>query len=165
MLHSAVELVGVLERSRMCARCWEIFLSIPAVRRADDGRQNNQMHDVYTKLDHDLGIRHVEKRWLQLLLSAAHHDERRFMKGHWFACDGGVGRHVPLLLLMRCRPPRSRYERLCWWERYLLNLIMIIPKTKMCPTLAFYMLVPNCLSLDSIPGFIFLVVEFETHPQ
>lgn len=86
---------GVIERSRMCARCWEIFLSIPAVRRADDGRHNNQMHDVYTKLDHDLGIRHVEKRWLQLLLSAAHHDERRFMKGHWFACDGGVWQTRP----------------------------------------------------------------------
>lgn len=30
------------------------------------------------------------------------------------------------------------------------DLIMIIPKTKMCPTLAFYMLVSNCLSLDSV---------------
>lgn len=35
------------------------LLSIPAERRVDDGR-DNKMHDVYTKLDHDLGIRHAE---------------------------------------------------------------------------------------------------------
>lgn len=32
------------------------------------------------------------------------------------------------------------------------DLVMIISKTEMSPTLAFYMLVSNCLSLDSVPG-------------